>query len=118
MTMRMKALACVIAVAATCTLVTASAVIAASGRPKAGQDTKAVDRQTIVWRTGKRNRAYTRSAHWSELPMPSGGCTVGADGCSGSSFDEPLIDAKGPLSLTFSGVFSRAPVQLRFRDGG
>jgi hypothetical protein len=28
-----------------------------------------------------------------------------------------MVPAKGPLSLTFSGVFSRAPVELRFRDG-
>jgi hypothetical protein len=99
------------------TLVGASSVIAASKRHKVGVAAKATDEQTIVWRTGKRNRAYTTSTKWQVLPMPSGGCAVGSDVCESSSFPSPLISAKGPISLTFSGMFSQGPVEIRFRDG-
>src|SRR3954464_6264272 len=98
------------------TLVGAGSVIAASKRHKAGVAEKATDTQTIVWRTGKRNRTFTKSTKWQGLDMPSGGCAVGSNVCSSSSFPSPLVFAKGPISLTFSGMFSRAPVEIRFRD--
>lgn len=97
-------------------LICDTAVIAAS-KPHAGVRSTRVDEQTIVWRTGKDNRAFTTSTKWQELPMPAGGCVVGKNYCVSSSFSTPIINAKGPISLTFSGMFSRAPVELRFRDG-
>lgn len=103
-------------VAVIATLVGATSVIAAS-RHKNGAATKATDEQTIVWRTGKGDRVYTTSSKWRVLPMPSGGCPVGSDVCASSSFTAPFVWAKGPISLTFSGMFSRAPVEIRFRDG-
>lgn len=98
------------------TLASATSVIAASKRHRAGVTEKAVDTQTIVWRTGERNRVYTTSTKWQVLDMPSGGCAVGSNACSSSSAPSPLVFAKGPISLTFSGMFSRGPVQIRFRD--
>jgi hypothetical protein len=97
-------------------LVGATSVVAASKRHKTGATEKAVDSQTIVWRTGNSNRVYTKSTKWQVLPMPGGGCAVGGNQCVFSSFTAPFVYAKGPISVTFSGRFSRAPVEIRFRD--
>jgi hypothetical protein len=113
MTRRFRILVGVLMIA---TLVGATSVIAAS-KYRHGEATKAVDEQTIVWRTGKGDRVYTTSTKWQTLPMPSGGCPVGSDLCASSSFTAPFVWAKGPISLTFSAMFSRAPVEIRFRDG-
>lgn len=112
----MTALVAAIGAATAITVTCATAVIAA-GKPHAGVRAHRVDEQTIIWRTGNDNRAFTTSKKWVELPMPTGGCVVGKSTCTASSFSEPFIDAKGPISLTFSGMVSRAPIELRFRDG-
>src|SRR4051812_16025641 len=117
MNRRSRTLVVVLVIALVGALVGAGSVIAASKRHKAGVAEKAADTQTIVWRTGKRNRVYTTSTKWQVLDMPSGGCSIGSNLCSSSSFPSPLIFAKGPISLTFSGMFSRGPVEIRFRDG-
>ena len=111
-----RTLAITIAVTLMATLLTATAVVAA-GRERTGIATKATDTQLILWRTGKKNRAYTTKTTWDYLPMPSGGCVVGQQGCLIATPPEFMLYAKGPISLTFSGMFSRAPVELRIRDG-
>ena len=112
-----RTLALTIAAALVATLLTATAVVAA-GRPKTGFATKATDAQTILWRTGKGNRAFTTSTKWQELQLPDGGCVVGESSCRGVAEPAPfMVWARGPISLTFSGMFSRGPVELRFRDG-
>jgi hypothetical protein len=116
MNRRSRTLVVGLAVALVGTLVGAGSVIAATKRHKAGVAEKAADTQTIVWRTGKRNRVYTKSTKWQVLDMPSGGCSIGSNLCVSSSSPSPLIFARGPISLTFSGMFSRAPVEIRFRD--
>jgi len=116
MNRRPVALIAAMTIALTGTFVGAGSVIAAS-RYKHGSADKATDEQTIVWRSGRGDRVYTNSTKWRVLPMPSGGCAVGSDLCVSSSFTAPFVWAKGPISLTFSGMFSRAPVEIRFRDG-
>jgi len=116
MTRRFRILVGLLVLAMTATLAGAGSVIAAS-KYRHGAVTKATDEQTIVWRSGKGDRVYTSTRKWQTLPMPSGGCPVGSDLCTSSSFTAPFVWAKGPISLTFSGMFSRAPVEIRFRDG-
>lgn len=116
MTLRSKTLVVALVIALGASLVGATSVIAAS-MYRHGEATKATDTQTIVWRTGRDDRVFTTNTKWQTLPMPSGGCAVGSNQCVSSSFTAPLIFSKGPISLTFSGLFSRAPVEIRFRDG-
>jgi len=117
MTRRLRILVGMLVIAIAGTLLGATSVIAASKRDKTGVANKAMDTQTIVWRTGKTNRVFTTGTKWQVLDMPAGGCPVGSKLCSSSSFPAPLVFAKGPISLTFSGMFSRAAVEIRFRDG-
>lgn len=107
-----------VGIATTATLICATTVIAAAHHD-AGVRSHTVDAQTLMWRTGENNRVFTTSAKWEVLQMPAGGCRVGQppSQCGVSSIDSPPIYAKGPISVTFSGMFSRAPVELRFRDG-
>ena len=103
------------AAAVAASLLTATAVIAA-GRSETGTVAKATDTQVLLWRTGQDNRAFTTSKDWQILPMPDGGCTVGASSCVTTEPPEFILSARGPISLTFSGLFSNAPVELRFWD--
>ena len=105
---RSKAVAVAIAAALTATTLTATAV-AAARRPAAGITTKATDTQLILWRTAKDGPSSTTSKTWSELRLPSDG--------SIALPSEFMLWARGPISLTFNGMFSRAPVELRVRDG-
>jgi hypothetical protein len=112
-----RTLVLTIATASAATVLTATAVVAAD-RAKTGMTTTGTDAQVLLWRSGEGNRAYTTSTQWQELQLPDGGCVVGESGCRGVAAPAPfMVWAKGPISLTFSGSFSRAPVELRFRDG-
>lgn len=104
------------AAAVTASLLTASAVIAAT-RSHTGIATTPTDTQALLWRTGQDNRAFTTNKDWRTLPMPDGGCIVGASTCAAYTPPEFLLSATGPVSLTLSAVFTRAPVELRFWDG-
>jgi hypothetical protein len=93
-------------------------VIAAS-RSATGISSKSLDRQIVLWRTGRENRVYTTSTKWTPLPMPSGGCPLGRpeSHCAVPEPSQFRLPSKGPISLTFSGVFGGGAVEVRFRDG-
>jgi hypothetical protein len=116
---RPKFLASLLTVLIASTLMSGTAVVAAAKHKhaKTGYTQQAVDHQRIAWRTGKKNRTYTTSKDWGILEMPSGGCRIGETVCAASSDPGLLIPAKGEFSVVFSGNFSRAPVELRLRDG-
>lgn len=96
----------------------ATAVEAAS-RHRANQQQKGtstqsgVDHQKVAWRIGSGNVVATRSTSWQPLPLNNGECRVGIQ-CEATN--PILVQSNGDIALSFSGNFTRAPVEIRVKD--
>ena len=115
MSRRLRTIALLMAVVSTGTLVwgggaRALFTAAADGR---GETQGRATHQLLSWRQGKGNAVFTEGRGWQNMAILEHGCSPD-ESCEGPQ--GIMVPSRGPISVTFSGNFSRAPVAVRVHD--